>query len=332
MFTQTRGWAVTRDQNQVLVTADGGGTWRDVTPPDFISPPEGSTSYWLRPFFLDESTAWLMPFAVEVGTLYHTRDGGQTWTMTSPPFENASFEFLDQNLGYALGDLGAGAGSHFVAIYRTLDGGTTWTMVFTHEPGEIKSLPNGGSKNGITFRGVDHGWIGGAIPMDDYFYLHYTDDGGATWAQETDIALPEEFSGSMLDVWQPVFLGASSAFLPVRAYPPGGGIYLLIFRSDDYDETWTYRGFVAGGEAVDFISVDEGWLAAGEDLFQTLDGSVTWSAVSATGIAVDEIFLKVDFVDQQNGWVLTTPDSSTWEPVKLYRTVDGGESWSLLLP
>jgi photosystem II stability/assembly factor-like uncharacterized protein len=332
MFTPTRGWAVTQDQDHLLITQDGGATWLEATPPDLVSLPSGNITFSIRPYFLDEVTAWFTPTSDGSGVLYHTQDGGDSWTSTSLPFDNARYDFLDINVGYALVDLGAGAGSHYVAVYRTLDAGVSWTMVFTHEPGESKSLREGGAKNGITFRGVDHGWIGGAIPMDDYFYLFFTEDGGVTWAQETDIALPGVFAGSMLDVWQPQFVSATTAFLPVRAYTPGNSIELLIYRSIDYGQTWGYQGSIEDGQTADFINLDEGWLAAKLALYHTLDGGLTWSTVAATGISVGEFFLKVDFVDSLNGWVLTTPDDMTWEPLNLYRTTDGGASWELLLP
>lgn len=331
MFTPTHGWAVTQDRDHLLITQDGGDTWLEATPPDLDTLPAGWTSFGIRPFFLDEATAWFTPNTDGVATLYHSQDGGVNWTSVPVPFDNARYDFLDLNIGYALVSLGAGAGSHYVALYRTLDGGSTWTMVFTHEPGESKSLREGGSKNGITFRSVDHGWIGGAIPMDDYFYLFYTQDGGVTWAQETDIALPAAFAESMLDVWQPIFVDASTVFLPVQAYPPGGVGTLLIYRSSDDGETWTYRGSVEGRRDVDFTSPDAGWLAAESLLYQTLDGGATWSVVPTSGIPAGEFFLKVDFVDSQHGWVLTTPDDSTWEPLKLYRTTDGSLTWTGLL-
>ena len=333
MVTPARGWAVTRDQNRLLITSDGGEIWLDVTPSGLEALPEGWTSHGIRPFFLDQDTAWFMPNTdEEEGIIFHTQDGGDTWMTMSPPFDNATFEFVDREFGYALVGLGAGAGSHYVAIYRTVDGGQTWEMVFTHEPELIKALPNGGSKNGLTFKDVDHGWIGGAIPMDDYFYLFYTEDGGVTWAQEEEIALPGDYGGSMLEVWQPVFVETGTAFLPVRAYPPEGGIHLLIYRSTDGGENWAFRGAVAEGEAVDFVGPELGWLAAGSALFQTAEGGMTWPTLSAQGIGMGEVFLKVDFVDQLHGWVLTTPDSSTWESLKRYRTENGGENWSLLAP
>ena len=332
MFTPTRGWAVTQDRDHLLITQDGGATWLGATPPDLDTLPSGYTTFGIQPYFLDQDTAWFTPTGDGSGVLYHTQDSGSTWTSTVLPFDNARYDFLDINTGYALVDLGAGAGSHYVAVYRTLDGGASWTMVFTHEPGESKSLREGGAKNGITFRDVDHGWIGGVIPMDDYFYLLFTEDGGVTWAQETDIAFPAIFAGSMLDVWQPQFIDDTTGFLPLIAYTPGGSIELLIYRSTDDGDTWAYRGAVEDGLDVDFYSLDQGWLAANLGLFQTLDGGLTWTAASTTGIPPGEYFLKVDFVDSLHGWVLTTPDDMTWDPLKLYRTTNGGTSWEFLLP
>ncbi|MFN2302414.1 MAG: WD40/YVTN/BNR-like repeat-containing protein [Anaerolineales bacterium] len=284
------------------------------------------------PFFRDALTAWFTPFNPSGGMLYRTLDGGLTWDEFPVPFDNASYYFLDLSMGYGLVSLGAGAGSHYVALYRTVDGGMTWTEVFSHEPGESKSLPESGTKNGITFSGVDYGWIGGTIPMTDYFYLHYTEDGGITWSLETDIALPETFSNVMLDVWQPIFINASTAYLPVRALGVDSDSYLLIYRSNDYGQTWTFQNFVEDGRAVDFISVEEGWIAGDLALYHTVDGGITWSSVPAAGIPAGTYFINIDFVDEQHGWTLTTPDNSTWEPLIFYRTTDGGANWEQLLP
>jgi len=330
-FTATEGWAVTKDGNHLLFTADGGETWFEATPTGLYPLPPGITSLNLWPFFLDEATAWLLFNNAGSGVLYHTQDSGVTWTMSSVPFDKARLYFLDLSLGYAMVSLGAGAGSHYYAIYRTVDSGVNWTEVFTHEPGESMSLPEGGAKNGITFRGVDSGWIGGSIPMDDNFYLYYTENGGVTWTQETDILLPGPFTGSMLDVRQPFFVSATTAYLPVRAMNPSG-MPLLIYRSEDYGQSWAFRGSVMDGKAVDFYMVDEGWIVTETGLDRTTDGGVTWTTVAAPGIPAGEFFLDVDFIDSQHGWVLTTPNESTWEPLKFFRTTDGGANWTQLLP
>jgi photosystem II stability/assembly factor-like uncharacterized protein len=331
MFTPMQGWAVTQDGNHLLRTEDGGTTWLDANPGSLSTLPSGYTTFGIFPFFLDSQTAWFTPYSDSGGMLYHTQDGGVTWMDTAVPFDNARYHFIDLNVGYAMVGLGAAAGSHYLAIYRTLDNGITWTQVFTHEPGESKSLPEGGSKNGITFRGVDTGWIGGQIPMEDYFYLYYTEDGAQTWQQETDITLPLGYTAGMLDVWQPIFVGATTAYLPVRALYPAEN-YLLIYRSDDYGLTWTFQNSVLNGREIDFSSIDEGWVAADTNLFHTIDGGLSWSAVSTSGIPAGEFILHVDFVDSLHGWVIATPDDFTWTPLKLYRTTDGGVTWEQLLP
>lgn len=328
-FTPDRGWAITQDGSSVLVTVDGGQTWLDATPAAL-----GGTASGLSPFFLDADTAWMTPanFGSGSGTLYHTTDGGLNWTATPTPFDNARYDFVDANGGYALVDLGAGAGSQYVAIYQTTDGGANWTQVFTHVPGTDASLPGSGHKGGLTFLDMSHGWIGGDIPMSDYFYLYATTDGGVTWSLETDIALPGGFSNTFESVWQPIFVGGTVGYLPVRLLTDTSDIYLLIYRTDDGGQTWICQGMVQDGKDVDFDSPTSGWLAAGTSLYHSTDSGVTWSALSPAGLPATESLLKVDFVDGQHGWVLSTPDASTLSPLHLYRTVDGGASWTALMP
>ena len=330
MFTPSEGWALTRGNSSLLVTVNGGTTWFEATPPALLASTPDPTLRNFSPFFLDENAAWFTPFTS--GTLYHTQDKGVTWSTTSLPFDSARYFFLDLDNGFALVDLGAGAGSQYVALYRTDDGGVSWTEVFSHEPGVSKSLPEGGTKNGITFLDMNHGWIGGTYPMTDYFYLHYTTDGGATWSREMDISLPGTFAGTFLDVFQPFFISATVGYLPVRVIPSSGDMQLLVYRSDDSGQTWTFQNAVLNGRDVDFSSVDEGWLAGGTALHHTIDGGATWTPVTTSGIPTGYYLLDVDFVDSLHGWVVTTPDDSTWEPLILYTTSDGGSNWMQLLP
>jgi photosystem II stability/assembly factor-like uncharacterized protein len=331
MFTSTHGWALTQDNDRLLRTVDGGQTWLDATPTDLHPLPADVTALWIEPFFLDEETAWFISNTLG-SELYFTEDGGLTWRVTPIPFERARYYFLDLNLGYALVDLGAAAGSHYVAIYRTEDSGATWTEVFTHEPGVMKSLREGGSKGGMTYLDKNHGWIGGTYPMTDYFYLYFTEDGGTTWALETDLSLPAVYNGSWLEVRQPIFMSDTVGYLPVRAMAPDNNTYLLLYRSDDSGETWTFQNSVQDGSALDFHALNEGWLASSMELFQTTDGGLNWNPVTISTGPVGEFILEIEFVDNQHGWLIATPDEETWDPRKLYRTTDGGVNWTQLVP
>jgi len=332
MFTELRGWAVTQDGNRLLVTEDGGDTWLDATPPDLQSLPDGIAFLGIRPFFLDENTVWFSPFNREDSMLYHTQDGGRSWSDLPLPFTNARYVFFDGNTGVALVDLGAGAGSHYVAIYRTEDGGKNWESVFSHETGDSTALPAGGSKSSFVFRDPMHGWISGTIPIDNFFYLYTTQDGGITWVEESDIQLPEIFSGSFLEVREPIFLATGEAYLPVRALTSSGENQLLIYHSADNGQSWSFRSAIQDGLSVDFVTGERGMVAARTSLQITVDGAISWMPAALTGIPEGDILLFVDFVDELHGWVVTTADEATLEPLNLYRTGDGGESWRLLNP
>ncbi len=203
--------------------------------------------------------------------------------------------------------------------------------MFSHEPGTMASLPGSGHRR-LSSWNMNHGWIGGDIPMNDYFYFYATTDGGANWSLETDIVLPAGFTNSFEEVRQPIFVGGTAGYLPVRVLTDTSDTYLLIYRTDDGGQTWIYQGSVQDGRAVDFDAPTSGWIAGGMSLYRSTDSGVTWSAMSLSGIPATEYFLKVDFVDGQYGWVLTTPDDSTWTPLNLYRTEDGGVTWTQLLP
>jgi photosystem II stability/assembly factor-like uncharacterized protein len=332
MFSPDAGWALTRDRNQLLRTEDGGQTWLDATPPGLTSPPEGFTTLGIHPEFLDESLVWFTPNSEPPASLYHSLDGGASWSVLEVPFDNASYEFVDPDTGYALVSLGAGAGSHFYAIYRTLDGGETWTEVFSHEPGESKSLPEGGYKNGITFLDANHGWVGGGKPMPDFIYLYVTEDGGQTWTHETGISVDPMFEGFLFDVWQPHFVTDSVGYLPIRAMSPDGWSHTLIYKTGDSGQTWTYQNFSNNLRGLVFTSPETAWAVSKTALLRGTESGVVWFVPSMTGIPEGAFFLEIDFVDENHGWVLTTPSDETREPVRLYRTSDGGETWTSLTP
>ena len=75
--------------------------------------------------FTDEKTGWLglrIPSSsnFNLGLLYRTRDGGQTWVNISSP-AGGDFTFLDSDRGWMLG------GPENNRLFSTMDGGSEWT-------------------------------------------------------------------------------------------------------------------------------------------------------------------------------------------------------------
>lgn len=325
MFDAQSGWGLSEYRSVLLHTFDGGMTWQDVTPLN-LTLPEGFTTIYLEPFFLDEQTAWFTTPGMESSQLLHTVDGGTYWEQIALPFGGGELFFLDPINGYLLSSLGAGLGSHYLAIYATQDAGHTWSLRFTHEPGMSKSLPESGAKSGIVFRDLDNAWIGGNIPMEDFIYLFRSTDGGAGWSQ-VEILLPPNASRTFLETYTPIYVDPNQAFLPVRVLASGEDFRLVFYKSVDGGKSWQYTSEVFNGRVFDFIDSGHGWASDGWHLYQTMDGAATWIDTSA-GLPPGEYLLQVEFVNPDQGWLLTTSDPETIETTRLYLTQDGGVSWS----
>lgn len=185
MLDEVYGWGVT--ETEVVSTNDGGVTWYNVTPPGLTD-----VGYSVFTDFLDASHAWVQIVDPNNypngGTIYRTSDGGLTWEAFETPFSAGDMEFVDENNGWMMADLGIGAGSMAIAIFQTTDGGATWTRTYTNDPsieGAGDSLPLGGIKVMMVPLDMKTAWIGGVIYSSGSTYLFHTDDGGKTWSQVT---------------------------------------------------------------------------------------------------------------------------------------------------
>jgi photosystem II stability/assembly factor-like uncharacterized protein len=87
----------------------------------------------------------------------------------------------------------------------------------------------------------------------------------------------------------------------------------------------------------------DGWLAVSSPgrvrVFRTADGGVHWRTVAvspsaAAGLSSSDVslVLALDFANDRDGWLLTSAGGAAAgsQDVELYRTIDGGQSWTLL--
>lgn len=321
-FNELEGWGLTG--SYLVRTNDGGITWYNVTPPDLEE--AGSA---VETFILDQDHAWVQKPDFNNfpnnGLLYHTADGGLNWVISSTPFSGGDLSFLDAKNGWMLADLGVGAGSNAVAVFQTRDGGATWTRTYSNDPNDPEagdSLPLGGIKADLVPLDMRTAWVGGVIYSPGTVYLYRTEDGGQNWTQ-VSLELPQGAENSELgiDEDQMQFVSASDGFLALRM--AGDSTQTALYVTNDRGDTWELTpAVIPGAGASDFLSAEDVIIYNGEEFYVTRDAGRTWATVSPD-IVFGDSFAKMDFVNPDNGWVITIAN----ELPALYRTHDGGATW-----
>jgi photosystem II stability/assembly factor-like uncharacterized protein len=172
------GFSIPSNWLYLFVTHDGGRTWReqklpllpqlthwigDIAPPTFFAGREG-----ILPVFFGVLNESLHPTDEEVAVFYATRDGGTTWTYTTP----LSFRQANEHVS-SFADMDHGWVTDGDALWATTDGGRVWTKVLATAPFvDVKQLQ---------FISRQIGW---AVSRT-YPWLLKTMDGGRTWAALT---------------------------------------------------------------------------------------------------------------------------------------------------
>ena len=315
MLDPLNGWG--QAEGMVLRTEDGGQTWFDVTPSDIFNNPA-----YAKSIFPDAQNGWVLVEDYDnfnVGVLYQTIDSGRNWTWRNTPFGRSEITFLDGEYGYALTDLGAGAGSMGVAIWQTKNSGDDFNRVFLHESGYDASLPLSGIKNGISFIDPQNGWVTGSQPQDAFIWFYRTRDGGFSWEHQI-LEMPVAYEEAQTSAYAPSFFENEQGLLPV--YLHGEKSTMVFYRTIDGGENWdatqvlTARGKYSIFSANEIVVWD-----GGETLSFSLDSGESWQSRTTTWQPLDTL-RSLDFVSTTEGWALTDEG--------LYRTEDGGKNWEML--
>ena len=239
---ERRGLVAT-DGGKIFATDDAGESWR------LVRYGRSLADHLFDLDFVDRWNGW----AVGLGGVLRTRDGGETWTeVIRSVSENGylsgfAIHFFDESNGCMVGQNGS--------VMSTSDGGASWSPVLTPLP--EKSAP---SLRDLFFVDERNGWAVG----DEGAILH-TSDAGQTWGIE-DTGIAEAKSEPRLERIQrgsrveELDLGDRTAGLSLSAVrfvdPQHGWVtgYFsdtgrsLVLRTGDGGATWTVEARVEGEE------------------------------------------------------------------------------------
>jgi photosystem II stability/assembly factor-like uncharacterized protein len=272
--------------------------------------------------------------------IFKTTDAGATWVRK---FSQSANDVLWLNNTTAVAVVG-------VSIYRSTDSGETWTSISNQIStgfGQMALLPNGTivgvSLSGDAWRSTDGGFnwtrtlVGiGALPaswnvsfFDDQLgaivgqggFIYKTTDGGLTWAMlNNGIGGVSFYDLEMFDDNAGLAVGDNGYFL----------------RTSNGGASWdTGRLQVTGvtglrTESLQAVSVvDTNFaVAAGYDgvVYKTFDRGVTWQSIGYPNLPSEFYISDVKFIDHNLGYIT---GSRPGIAVNMYRTTDGGTTWTL---
>lgn len=238
-----------------------------------------------------------------------------------------SFDVVNQNVVWALAYDGSGSGSTVRDYTKTINGGNSWTA------GTIAGVSTAYSAGNISAVHQDTAWAAvypttAAVAAQG---VYYTSNGGTTWARQT--SAPFSTSTSFIN-----FVHFFNKNEGVAMGDPANS-YFEIYTTSNGGTTWTRvtTGNIPTPVAVDEYGTVGYFTAVGNTIwFLTTKGRIikstnkgaTWTAAS-TPLGTNITLTNIAFKDQLNG-IVTGVDPTTLADVGLYKTSDGGSTWTLL--
>lgn len=267
-------------------------------------------------FFLNENEGWATTIPDEIafigGSIYHTNDGGETWTeqLRGDPYKEFfwEIEFADENNGWAtmqsyhseLLDEDVDWG-WYGAVMHTSNGGQTWTEQYFIEGGLGYDLEIIDSNTVWVVGGYDN------TRDRDHGLILWTSNGGSSW---TEVVLHDnsgiEYAPNYFEI---EFAGSSTGWIPV-----GGGFDN--FKTTNGGNSWSTTSQFYN--SMDFVDSMNGFGLKNSGVYRTTNQGDSWVQQSS----VSESIYASDFVNSELGWIITKNGD-------ILQTTDGAQTWQV---
>jgi photosystem II stability/assembly factor-like uncharacterized protein len=300
-------WLSTKS-GQIFRTTNGGVTW------DSVPLQAGNKAEMV--YFFNHQLGWMVNRKREV---WQTSDGGNAWTLLASLTKGGEDDyiiplndiwFIDSSHGWIIDS---------TSVWRTEDAGRSWERYYpTNNSQGVNELIYCGR-----FATTKNGWLGG-----DHGVIFITSDGGRTW-------LAKELASADISFSDTGIVDSSYGWLVAT----DGTLY----SSKDQGKTWTAQSNALNDDShvvlsASFISKTDGWAVgrtpssrlpdrdapSGQQpglAFRTVNGGESWRAITIE--KPETIYWRVCFINKDQGWITGTN--------QLYRTNDGGNTWSVSL-
>jgi photosystem II stability/assembly factor-like uncharacterized protein len=317
-------------------------------------------------FFLDSRQGWIVGSENNSAVLYHTVDGGESWSRFGSQPSSYKLFFLNAVHGWALTVDWPQPDTPLTALNETKDGGHTWSrnsIVISAKTNASDMILDflflddtrgwlvgqGGLGSGLAFETTDGGQS--IHPVDqipkgdsilqrlyargkDKIWIFGTNsitasfDGGRTWQSQLDTAKAPK-ALSYVGLHSGVILNTGAG------WATGGGAGATILATKDFGRTWAISLESAEGNWLDDISF---WdpshgcaVGASTILYCTVDGGRSWTSSRVLPKAVDRVAVTHGLnVDNSFKRILLLNSRRGWvlsESGFLFQTDDGGSTW-----